>query len=88
MPCVPLKVPSPYCSETCVGVAEILDQLERGAERQDFGALDLLEVGGELPRVAGIAQAITKRIRRGLGDLDRLGPDLGEAPCRPRPGAP
>ena len=61
-------------------VAEILDQLERGAEGQDLGALDLLDLGGEPPRVAGITQAIAEGVGRGFGNLDRLGPELGEAP--------
>ena len=62
------------------GVAEILDQLERAAEGQHLRALDLLDVRGEPPRVAGIAQAITEGIGRGFGDLDGLGADLGEHP--------
>ena len=36
-------------------VAEILDQLKRAAERQHLGAVDLLDLGGKAPRVAGIA---------------------------------
>ena len=31
------------------GVAQILDQLERRAEGQHLGALDLLDLGGEPP---------------------------------------
>ena len=39
------------------GVAEILDQLERAAEGENLGALDLLDLGGEPPRIAGIPAA-------------------------------
>ena len=35
-------------------VAEILDQLKRTAERQHLCALDLFQLGGKAPRVAGI----------------------------------
>ena len=62
------------------GVAEILDQLERAAEGQHLGALDLLDIRGEPPRVAGVAQAIAEGIGRGLGHLDGLGADLGQQP--------
>ncbi len=60
------------------GVAEILDQLERAAERQNLRALDLLEVSREPPRVAGIAQPIAEGVRGGLLDFDRLGAKLGQ----------
>ena len=59
-------------------VAQILDQLERAAEGQNLGALDLLDLGGEPSRVAGIAQAIAEGVRRGLGRLDGLGAELGK----------
>ena len=88
MPCVPLNVAEAVLLGDLGGVAEILDQLERAAEGQHLGALDLLDLGGELPRVAGIAQAIAEGVRRGLGRLDGLGAELGEPRCRPRPGAP
>ena len=80
MPCVPRNVPSPYCSETWVASPRSLISSSARAERQHLGALDLLDVGGEPPRVAGIAQAIAEGIRRGFGDLDGLGADLGEHP--------
>ena len=67
MPCVPRNVPSPYCSETWPHRPPILDQLERRAEGQNLGPLDLFDLG-EPPRVAGIAQAIAEGVRRGLGD--------------------
>ncbi len=72
------RAASPYCSRDLGRVAEILDQLERAAEGQDLGALDLLDLGGELARVAGIAEPIAEGIRRGLGLFDGLGAELGE----------
>ena len=61
-------------------IAKVFDQLESRAERQDFGPLDLFDLGGKPPRIAGVAQAIAEGVRRGFGDLDRLRPELGEAP--------
>ena len=60
-------------------VPEILDQLERAAEREHLCALDLLDLGGEAARVAGIAQPIAEGVGRGLRDLDGLGAKLGQA---------
>src|SRR3546814_2705489 len=35
-------------------IAKVFDQLERRAERQDLGPLDLFNLGGEPPRIAGV----------------------------------
>ena len=79
MACVPLKCQA-ILRRDLGRVAEILDQFERAAEGQHLRSFDLFDVRGKPPRVAGIAQAIAEGIGRGLGDLDRLGADLGEHP--------
>ena len=73
MRCVPRKVPSPYRSRHACRVAEILDQLECAAEGENLGALDLLDLVGELAGVAGVAEPIAKGIRGRLCGLDGLG---------------
>ena len=47
MACVPLNPSSLYWSDDLRRVAQILDQLERRAEREDLRALDVLDVVGE-----------------------------------------
>src|SRR6478672_13318920 len=60
-------------------VAEILDQLERAAEGENLGALDLLDLVGKLARIAGVAKPIAEGIRGRLRSLDGLGAELGKA---------
>src|ERR1044072_8643251 len=61
------------------GVAEILDQLERAAEREHLGALDLLDLGSQTARIAGIAQPVAEGVGRRLRNVDGLGTQLGQA---------
>src|SRR5439155_1589983 len=66
--------------------AEVLDQLETRAERQDFNTFDILDVVGELAIVAGVLESVPVRVfRRGRGlenrpaELDDPAVDFGLA---------
>ena len=52
MPCVPLNSAKVILLGDARGIAQILDQLERIAHRQDFRSLDILDIVGELLHVA------------------------------------
>ena len=61
------------------GVAEVLDQLQPVADRQDLGALDVLDIVGELAPVAGKAQPIAIGIFGGGVLFEDLAAELGDA---------
>ena len=64
MACVPMiLLPYPRC------IAEILDQLEGTAKRQDFRSLDILDVIGEAAQVAVVLEVIAEGV---FGDAFRI----------------
>ena len=54
------------------GVAQILDQLERLADREDLGALDILDVVDQPPELALVAEEVAKRVLGRLVPLQHL----------------
>jgi hypothetical protein len=69
-------------------VAEVLDQLERVAHRQDLGALDVLDIVGQRLHVAVEVDAVAEGVLGHLGAVDDLDAERGRAARRPWRGAP
>ncbi len=59
-------------------IAQVLDELERVAHRQDLGALDILDIVGELLHVAVILNAIAEGIFGDIVLVDDMDAEPGE----------
>ena len=62
-----------------VGVAQVLDQFQGVAEREDFRAVDVLDVVGQAPHVAVESEDVAEGIVGCHVLLDDLGAELGHA---------
>ena len=61
-----------------LGVAEVLDDLERAAEREHLGLGDVLDEVGQELQVALVVERDPERVRRLLLDLVHLRPEARE----------
>ena len=52
IPWVPWNPARPYWPDTTAGIAQVLDQLQRVAERHDLGTFDVLDVAGQALDIA------------------------------------
>ena len=88
--CVPVKLGEPVLVVHGLGVAEVLDDLERAPEREHLGLRDVLDEVREQLQVAVVVERDAERVRRLLLDLvdvgaERLEPrlDLDAMPAQP-----
>ena len=61
------------------GIAQVLDQLEAEADREDLGALDVLDIVGQLAPVAAEIDAVAEGVFGRLLRLHDLGAQLLQA---------
>jgi hypothetical protein len=60
-------------------VAQVLNQLERRAEREDFGAFDVFDIVGELAAIAVISDVVAIGVFSRLFLIADLAAELGNA---------
>ena len=78
MACVPVERVEAVLVVHGLGVAEVLDDLERRAEREHLRVRDVLDQVGEELQVAVVVERHAERVVRLLVDLVHLGAERGE----------